>query len=59
LTQASFKHHFALATPCAYVAGRYSGPSNFESPSAHPWSWGIGSSTGAAQTSLNMVLSRR
>jgi len=26
---------------------------------AHPWSWDIGSSTSAAQTSLNMVLSRR
>ena len=26
---------------------------------AHPWSWDIGSSTSAAQTSLNMVRSRR
>src|SRR3954452_8891064 len=26
---------------------------------AHPWSWDIGSSTAAVQTSLNMVISRR
>jgi len=50
---------FALATPCTHVPGRYSGPSNFKSRVAHPWSRDIGSSTSAAQTSLNMVLSRR
>ena len=50
---------FALATPCTHVPGRYSGPSKFKSRVAHPWSWDIGSSTSAAQTSLNMVLSRR
>jgi len=50
---------FALATPCTHVPGRYSGPSKFKSHVAHPWSWDIGSSTSAAQTSLNMVLSRR
>src|SRR5271157_2500296 len=59
LTQVSFKRDFALATPCAHVPGRYSEPSNFKSRVAHPWSWDIGSSTSAAQTSLNMVLSRR
>src|SRR5208282_3956846 len=59
LTQVSFKRHFALATPCAHVPGRYSGPSNFKSCVAHSWSWDIGSSTSAAQRSLNMVLSRR
>ena len=50
---------FALATPCTHVPGRYSGPSKFKSRVAHPWSWDIGSSTSAAWTSLNMVLSRR
>jgi len=50
---------FALATPCTHVPGRYSGPSKFKSRVAHPWSWDIGSSTSAAQTSLNMVRSRR
>jgi len=50
---------FALATPCTHVPGRYSGPSNFKSRVAHPWSWDIGSSTSAAQTSLTMVRSRR
>jgi hypothetical protein len=50
---------FALAMPCTHVPGRYSGPSKFKSRVAHPWSWDIGSSTSAAQTSLNMVLSRR
>jgi hypothetical protein len=34
LTQASIKRHFALATPCAYVPGRHSEPSNFESRSS-------------------------
>ena len=50
---------FALATPCTHVPGRYSGPSKFKSRVAHPWSWDIGSSTSAAWTSLNMVLSCR
>ncbi len=50
---------FALAMPCTHVPGRYSGPSNFKSRVAHPWSRDIGSSTSAAQTSLNMVFSRR
>ena len=50
---------FALATPCTHKPGCYSGPSNFKSRVAHPWSWDIGSSTSAAQTLLNMVLSRR
>src|SRR3954454_25296527 len=49
----------ALATPCAQVPGRYAEPSNFQSRVAHPWSWDIGPSTSAAQTSLNMVQSRR
>ncbi len=49
----------ALATPCAQVPGRYAGPSNFKSRVAHPWSWDIGQSTSAAQTSLNMVHSRQ
>jgi hypothetical protein len=59
LTQVSLERHFALATPCAHVPGRYPGPSNLKSRVAHPWSWDIGSSTSAAQTSLNMVRSRR
>src|SRR5271165_853437 len=50
---------FAPATPCTHVPGRYSGPNKFNRHVAHPWSWDIGSSTSAAQTSLNMVLSRR
>src|SRR5208337_1961617 len=50
---------FAPATPCTHVPGRYSGPNKFKRRVAHPWSWDIGSSTSAAQTSLNMVLSRR
>ncbi len=50
---------FALATPCTYVPGRYSGPSKFKSRVAHPWNWDIGSSTSAAWTSLNMVLTDR
>ena len=50
---------FALATPCTHVPGRYSGPSKFKSRVAQPWSWDIGSSTSAAWTSLNMVLSCR
>jgi hypothetical protein len=28
LTQVSFKRHFALATPCAHVPGRYAEPSH-------------------------------
>jgi hypothetical protein len=36
-----------LATPFAHVTGRYSGPGNFKSHVAHPWSWDIGSSTSA------------
>jgi hypothetical protein len=48
---------FALATPCAHVPGRYSGPTNDKSRVAHPWSWDLGSSTIAAQTRLNMVVS--
>ena len=50
---------FAPATPCTHVPGRYSGPNKFNRRVAHPWSWDIGSSTSAAQTSLNMVRSRR
>jgi len=50
---------FAPATPCTHVPGRYSGPNKFKRRVAHPWSWDIGSSTSAAQTSLNMVRSRR
>jgi hypothetical protein len=50
---------FAAAAPCTHVPRPYSGPSKFKSRVAHPWSWDIGSSTSAAQTSLNMVLSRR
>jgi hypothetical protein len=49
----------ALAMPCAQVPGRYAGPSNVKSRVAHPWSWDIGPSTSAAQTSLNVVHSRR
>jgi hypothetical protein len=30
LTQVSFKRHFALATPCAHVPGRYAEPSHFK-----------------------------
>ena len=40
------------------VPGRYSGPNKFKRRVAHPWSWDIGSSTRAAQMSLNMVRSR-
>jgi len=50
---------FAQAAPCTHGPRRYSGPSKFKSRVAHPWSWDIGSSTSAAQTSLNMVRSRR
>jgi hypothetical protein len=49
--QVSSKRHFALATPCAHVLGRYSGPSNVKSRGAHPRSRDIGSSTSAAQKS--------
>ncbi len=49
---------FAPATPCTHLPGRYSGPNKFKRRVAHPWSWDIGSSTSAAQTSLNMVRSR-
>jgi hypothetical protein len=45
----------ALATHCAKVPARYAGPSNFKSRVGHLWSWDIGPSTSAAQTSLNMV----
>jgi hypothetical protein len=48
LTQVSFNRHFALATPCAHVPGRYAEPSHFKIGMAHPWSWAIGSSTSAA-----------
>jgi len=47
---------FALATPCSDLPGRYSGPSKITSRVADPWSWDVGSSTSAAQTSLNMVI---
>ncbi len=50
---------FAPATPCTHLPGRYSGPNKFKRCVAYPWSWDIGSSTSAAQTSLNMVRSRR
>ena len=53
LTQVSFNRHFALATPCAHVPGRYAEPSNFKIGIAHPWSWAIGSSTSAAQRSFD------
>jgi hypothetical protein len=50
---------FALATSCTPVPGCYSGPSQFKSRVPHPWSGDIGSSTSTAQTSLNLVRSRR
>ena len=59
LPQVSFRRHFALATPCAHVPGRYAEPSNFKISMAHPWSWAIGSSTSAAQRSFDMVVSCR
>ena len=49
----------ALATRYAQVPERYARASNFNSRVAHPWSWDIGPSTIAAQTSLNMVHSHR
>ena len=52
LTLVTLERRFALATPCTHVPGRYSGPSKFKSRVAHPWSWDIGSSTSAAQTSF-------
>jgi hypothetical protein len=53
LTQIPFNRHFALATPCAHVPGCCAEPSNFKIGIAHPWSWAIGSSTSAAQSSFD------
>jgi hypothetical protein len=57
--QVSFKRHLALATPCAHVLGRYSGPRKFKARVSNPWSSDIGSSTSAAQTLLNTIIGRR
>ncbi len=51
-------NQFALTTPCTHAPECYSGPSKFKSRVAYPWSWGFGSSTSAAQTSLSMIRSR-
>ena len=40
-------------------ARRYAEPKNFPIGIAHSWSWAIGSSTGAAQRSFDVVVSRR
>ena len=48
-----------LTTPCARAPRRYAEPQNFPIGIAHSWSWAIGSSTGAARRSLDLVVSRR
>jgi hypothetical protein len=50
---------FAIAGPCARVPGRYAQPRKLKNLVAHPWSWAIGSSTSAAQMSLEMVVCRQ
>jgi hypothetical protein len=53
LTPVSFNRHFALATLCVHVPGRYAEPSHFKIGIARLWSWAIGSSTSADQRSFD------